>query len=157
RYHSDNAAQPTDKLTCTASRFYSQTIPSWNETLTVSDGRGGSNAITVAITPGVPATPSNLVALSKVPGSVDLSWTDNSSNETRFEVTRDGALVASVGANVTSVSFSNLSPGVSYHWDLRACNASGCSPYQGVVGKTPDGSDGVPIAPSHLAVVSPVA
>ncbi len=95
----------------------------------------------------VPATPGNLAALSPVRGTVVLKWTDNSSNETHFEVTRfDGNVLTTmppIAANATTVTYSGLAPGVSYHWDLRACNGAMCSPFHGVVGKTPDGPYGL--------------
>lgn len=89
----------------------------------------------------VPETPTDFEVISPVAGTVVLRWIDNAANESRFDVTRQDSLVRRVGANVTTTSFSGLRPGVSYHWDLKACNAKGCSDYVGVVGKTPDGSD----------------
>ncbi len=92
--------------------------------------------------PPPPAAPSNLVVDSPLPGTVVLSWVDNSSTETRFEVleyVRHGGVAVTVGANVTTATISGLDPGVSFHWDLRACNAVGCSPRTGIVGKTPNG------------------
>jgi hypothetical protein len=94
-------------------------------------------------TSGVPAQPSNLVALSPQVGTVVLNWTDNSSSELTFELAQDDSLavVDSVGTDITTATFTGLAPGNSYHWYVRACNAQGCSAWLGPVGKTPDGSD----------------
>jgi len=108
--------------------------------------------------PPTPAKPGNLVAISPVAQRVDLSWTDQSSDETRFDIAQDDSLgvVGSVGANVTTATFTGLSSGVSYHWYVRACNTAGCSGWFGPVGKTPNGGDGVPTGPGGLVATSPV-
>src|SRR6185369_12091504 len=97
---------------------------------------------------------------SPLPGRVDLTWTDNALTETRVEIAQDDSLgvVRSVGANVTQTTFTGLNPGVSYHFYVRACNTTGCSPWVGPAGKTPDGSDGVPVPapPSNLSPTSPL-
>lgn len=79
---------------------------------------------------------------SPAPGTVVLSWTDNSYDETRFEATRDGIALPSIAANATTIAYTGLDAGASFHWDVRACNPLGCSPYHGAIGKTPDGSGG---------------
>jgi Tol biopolymer transport system component len=88
-----------------------------------------------------PEPPFQLVARSPRPGHVVLTWKDGSSNETRFEVSRFGKVVSRPQANAAGAEFTNLDAGTSYHWDVRACNANGCSAWHGVVGKTPDGTD----------------
>jgi hypothetical protein len=86
-----------------------------------------------------PPAPANLVATSPQPGQVLLTW-DDSPYESRYEISQFGTVVASPGQNVTNRLFSGLNAGTSYHWDVRACNAVGCGPWHGVVGKTPDGT-----------------
>ncbi len=91
-----------------------------------------------------PQSPVTLVASSPRPGTVVLEWSDNSPDESRFEARRFDAVVGSFSANVTRAAFNGLDAGTNYHWDVRACNASGCSAWHGVVGRTPDGaSEGV--------------
>jgi hypothetical protein len=119
----------------------------------VSDGNDdGVDVATVSIvvvgeasSPTPPAVaPGNLVVLSPTPGTVVLSWTDNFLDETRFEIVefaQFGGVVRTVAANETIAIISGLGSGVSYHWDIRACNQLGCGPLHGVIGKTPDGSD----------------
>jgi hypothetical protein len=99
-----------------------------------------------------PQTPTDLTAVSRRPGSVSLTWIDNSSTETRFEIRRSGEVVRTSAANEIATDFDSLDAGTSYHWDVRACNASGCSPWHGVEGKTPDGSDGFTPPPQPRAV-----
>ena len=98
-----------------------------------------------------PAAPSNLNP-SVVSTQVNLTWTDNSSNETQFEIERlsTGAwsVIATVGADVTSytdwpcggqaaqamtvggVQPASIPPGATiFYYRVRASNASGYSGY----------------------------
>src|SRR6185436_9374484 len=98
-----------------------------------------------------PTPPTTLVASSPLVGRVDLTWTDTSANETRFEVAQDDTLAVrqSPGANVTGATFTGLNAATSYHWYVRACNALGCSAWLGPVAQMPDGSG---VAPPHVNV-----
>ena len=91
----------------------------------------------------VPEAPANLVTSTPRPGTAVLTWSDRSTTETGFEVRRFDKTVATVGPNISTTEFTGLDAGTSYHWDVRACNASGCSGWHGVVGRTPDGSGGL--------------
>lgn len=87
-------------------------------TLTCS-GSGGGTA---------PAAPSNLQATAVSSTEVDLSWRDNSNNETAFsvEVLAGGVFqqVGTVNANITQVHIVNLAPQTSYTFRVRALNGS---------------------------------
>src|SRR5262249_51911504 len=88
-----------------------------------------------------PVAPSNLTANAPSGGDIDLSWSDNSANETSFqiEVSTDGnnyTTLAVVGANVTSYSHTGLNPSTIYYYRVRACNAAGCSSAANVTGQT---------------------
>jgi subtilisin family serine protease len=81
-----------------------------------------------------PAAPSNaalrLVALNRV----DLSWTDNASDETSFQIERrEGAgawaPLATVGTNVTSYSDQSVVRDRSYTYRVRAASAAGTSAF----------------------------
>jgi TolB protein len=88
-----------------------------------------------------PETPGYLRVESPLPGKVVLRWRDPSMSERRFEVAVSGKIVATAPEDATSVELTRLDAGTSYHWDVRACNRGGCSPWHGIIGKTPDGSD----------------
>ena len=68
-------------------------------------------------------------------GSLRLSWTDNSTNESGFKIERktgiDGvfALIASVAADTTSYTDSELVDGTTYCYRLSAFDASEDSTY----------------------------
>jgi chitodextrinase len=91
-----------------------------------------ANAITQA-TP--PAAPSNLVAAAASSSSINLTWTDNSVNETGFEIERSTspttgfAWIKTVGANVTSLSDTGLAAATTYYYRVRAYNSGGNSSY----------------------------
>jgi regulation of enolase protein 1 (concanavalin A-like superfamily) len=74
-----------------------------------------------------PAAPTNLQAGNQTSTTVALSWTDNSSDETGFEVQRsvgDGSgaftVVTTTAANATSYVDSALTPDTQYTYRLRA-------------------------------------
>src|SRR5207302_1971722 len=77
------------------------------------------------ITP--PATPSNLTAVAASSSQINLSWTNNASNQTGFQVDRatnsrfsQGLVTVTVAANVTSYSATGLSPSTTYYFRVRA-------------------------------------
>jgi serine protease len=95
---------------------------------------------TAVTTPGgvtAPVAPSNVAAAAVSGTRIDVSWTDASSNEDNFQVDRrrlnaDGtwgafALVSTRPANATSFANTGLTPGATYQYRVRACNAAGCS------------------------------
>lgn len=71
-------------------------------------------------------------------GSVTLTWTDNTTTETGFEIERSTdnatfAQVAVVAANTTSATFNALNAGVTYYFRVRAVQGSNASPYSPVI------------------------
>src|SRR5205085_527506 len=66
---------------------------------------------------------------------INLSWADNSGNETGFKVERwssaspTWAQIAAVGPNVTSYSDAGLAAGTTYFYRVRATNGAGDSAY----------------------------
>lgn len=73
-------------------------------------------------------TNTNAVAVSE--SRIDVSWQDNSPNETGFEVQRSTAgaafaLLASTGAGVISYSDVGLTPSTQYCYNVRAFRATG--------------------------------
>jgi uncharacterized repeat protein (TIGR01451 family) len=78
----------------------------------------------------LPSAPSNLVATAVSETQIDLSWTDNSSDETAFHVERspDGttgwAEIVTVGANVTTYSDAGRACETAYYYRVRAYRSS---------------------------------
>ncbi len=85
--------------------------------------------------PTVPSTPSGLTATVVNSSRIDLSWTDNSDNETNFDIERKigssgtWTYLNSVSANVTSYSDMGLTPATTYYYRISARNAAGNSDY----------------------------
>ena len=72
-----------------------------------------------------PAAPSDLVASPISSSRIDLTWQDNSGDETGFKIERKTvsgsySQIATVGANVTSYSSSGLSANTTYCYRVRA-------------------------------------
>ena len=78
-----------------------------------------------------PADPSSLLANAVSYKRINLSWTDNSNNETGFEIWRSdngGALYTTVGlapANATTFADSTLDANTTYYYKIRAINQYG--------------------------------
>jgi subtilisin len=95
-----------------------------------------------------PAAPGPLSATATSSSRIDLSWADNSNNESSFEIERcagsscaDFAPIASVGAGVTSYANTGLTAATSYTYRVRAHNAGGYSDYSNTsTAATPAGS-----------------
>ncbi|HEV8577811.1 MAG TPA: Calx-beta domain-containing protein [Thermoanaerobaculia bacterium] len=74
---------------------------------------------------GTPAAPSNLLAVAQGASEIELTWKDNSSNETGFRIERrtiGGAYqeVATAGVNATGAPISGLDPSTFYLFRVRA-------------------------------------
>jgi hypothetical protein len=107
----------------------------------------------IALAAGEPLAPSQLEALSSYPGdlAITLYWSDNSSDETWFEIERcigtgctDFTLHATRDFNINSLNDVGLAEVTSYSYRVRAVNAFGASEYSNVASATtsyaqPDG------------------
>jgi large repetitive protein len=84
-----------------------------------------------------PAAPTNLAAVATSFKRIDLSWVDNSNNETGFEVWRSVSPTAgfiTVGiapANATQYADTSLSPNTTYYYRIRAIGQFGESQLEG--------------------------
>jgi hypothetical protein len=85
--------------------------------------------------PTTPTAPSNLAATAVSTTQINLSWSDNSSDESGFKIERKTgasgtyAQVATTNADSITYSDTGLSPGTTYYYRVRAYNASGDSTY----------------------------
>jgi len=83
----------------------------------------------------LPTAPSLLTLAVVSFTRIDLSWADNSSNESGFKIERSygapGAYVqlATVGTNIISYSDTTVTPSNTYYYRVRAYNPLGDSPY----------------------------
>ncbi len=85
-----------------------------------------------------PLPPSNLRATPVSSTQINLAWTDNSNNESGFEIERSPngtsgwARIATVGANITSYNNAGLACNSHYYYRVRAYNTNGNSSYSNV-------------------------
>jgi hypothetical protein len=91
-----------------------------------------SNVASARTGAAAPSAPTGLKATAVSRSRILLSWSDTSTNETRFEIERSTAggsfqLVATVAANTTSFTDAGLRGRTTYSYRIRACNQLGCS------------------------------
>ncbi|MBA4149074.1 MAG: fibronectin type III domain-containing protein [Verrucomicrobia bacterium] len=92
-----------------------------------------SNQASATTLQSPPAAPSGSSASAVSSSQINLSWTDNSANESNFIVARSTTSggpytdIATLGANVTSYNNTGLSAGTTYYYVVRASNAGGAS------------------------------
>ncbi len=97
-----------------------------------------------ATTPTVPAAPTGQAATAASGTSIRVSWTDRSTNEAGFQI-NNGVVTVTVGANVTSYTWTGLANGTYMCFQVRAYNLAGASAYTPwACATTPT----VPIAPT---------
>ena len=88
-----------------------------------------------------PAAPTNLTATAVSSNQINLSWTDNSKNETGFKIerSRDGITFAQkdvVGVNVTAYTDSGRQASTKYYYRVRAYDSGGNSGYSNTASAT---------------------
>ncbi|MFH1227498.1 MAG: fibronectin type III domain-containing protein [Planctomycetota bacterium] len=95
-----------------------------------SSGSSGTPAATTA-----PTAPSGLAAVAYSNSQINLTWTDNATNETSFIIERSttsGSGFVSCGqvtANVTSFADTSRTPATAYYYRVKASNSVGDSAY----------------------------
>jgi subtilisin len=104
-------------------------------TLVVTDNGGAtaSDTLTVIVTVGTPAAPTNLKGSVQLSGTAKLTWTDNATNETGYRVyqsTDGGAtwivLKDNLASNTTSYTDpTRLTAGITYTYYVVAFNSAG--------------------------------
>jgi endo-1,4-beta-xylanase len=102
-----------------------------------------------------PTAPSNLAAAASSSSQINLTWTDNSSNETAFKVESATAstgpwteIAGALAANTTTYSATGLSASTTYHFRVRAANAAGDSAYTTSASATTSAAPAPPPPPS---------
>src|SRR5205823_2626196 len=94
-----------------------------------------------SVTPA-PNPPSNLAAAAASASQINLTWSDNSSDETGFKIERgtDGinfTQIATPAQNATSYNdTANLLPGTKYYYRIRATNSGGDSAFSNIANAT---------------------
>jgi hypothetical protein len=102
--------------------------------------------------PPVPAAPTGLMARAVFDGQINLSWTDNSRDETGFAVFRregagDWLRLALLGPNITRFADLEVRTGVTYTYRVQAVNNTGAS--------LPSNEAAIRLAPPPQAPASP--
>jgi hypothetical protein len=119
-----------DRITDTA---YDVTL-SLGRSVTLAEGGSATFITNTILGEGIPAevitAPSNLTATAVSSSQVNLTWQDNSPNETGFEIERrtgSGAFsrIATTAANATSFSDQTVAPNTTYTYRVRAVFANG--------------------------------
>ena len=89
----------------------------------------GSDDLSAGTTPEcgnyAPAAATDCLASDDNCFQVDLTWTDNSDDETGFYVVRDGARIDTLAANTTAYTDLGAVPGTSYSYTIVAFNECG--------------------------------
>jgi len=114
-----------------------------NFTVSVSDGRGGSDTAALQITVvAALSAPTNLIATPAGAKKIDLRWTDNSSGESGFKIERSSnkgksySQIATMSGNATTFSDLGLRSGRIYYYRVRAYTATNNSAYSNIAGTT---------------------
>jgi subtilase family serine protease len=115
----------------TGGLYHAPASGSGTDTVQATGGAMGSGTVSYGT---APAAPSNLTATVVSSRQVNLSWTDNASNETGFVIQRSAdrsswTQLATVGANVTSYSDRSVSKRMTYYYRVCATNSFGTSAY----------------------------
>ncbi len=125
----------------------------------------GTRTLTITLdtasTTTPPLAPSGLGAQAVSATQINLTWTDNSTNETGFAVERAPdaggvpgtfAQIATVGANATVYNNTGLTPSTAYWYRVRASNGGGSSAYSNT--GTATTLSGKPAAPTVLTATA---
>jgi len=134
---------------------------------TNSAGSSANSNTASAVTPNVvtlPAAPSNLTASTVSSSVINLTWADNSTNETGFTIDRatDSGFTqnfssVNLGAGYSFLSESGLNASTTYYFRVRATNSAGSSGYSNTAFGTTQSNSTAPAAPSNLTASGSVA
>jgi fibronectin type 3 domain-containing protein len=142
-----------------ASTAYSYRVAAMNAAGTLFYGPSAS-ATTQSSAPSLPAAPSSLTATVVSSSQINLTWVDNSANETGFYVERATSTagpwttIATTGSNAVAFSSTGLTASTAYYFRARSFNTSGSSAYTPTVSASTSSSGTVPAAPSGLTATA---
>jgi dienelactone hydrolase len=108
----------------------------------------------------VPGIPSTVTATPSSYNKINISWTDNSSNETGFEIfrseTENGTYitVGTIDSNKVSFTDSALSPSKQYFYKIKAIGQYGESGFSNTVNASTPAAPATPVAPTEMVGVS---
>lgn len=143
-----------------------------------SNGQGGraTPTPTPPIDPNVakPYSPSQLMATTVSSTQINLTWTDNSTNESNFYIERAPDLansafpgsptigtyvgIGTTNPNVTTYADTTVQPSTTYHYRVSARNAGGASaPTTAITAATGSAPSTVPAAPANLTASAAAA
>ena len=104
----------------------------------------GASSLTGPAVVSPPAAPSGLAATAASKTQINLSWVDNSSDETGFQIERSTSAttgftqIGTTAAGVTTFQSTGLTGNTTYYYRVRATNANGNSAYSNTASaKTP--------------------
>lgn len=142
-YYTTNGSTPTISSTLYTAPIAVSTTMTINAIGVIN---GWSNSIvatanyTIQTVP--PAAPSALAAIAVSTNQINLSWSDNATNETGFKIERKigaggtYAQIATVGSGVIAYNDTNLVASTTYFYRVRATNPAGDSPYSNEANST---------------------
>jgi hypothetical protein len=104
-----------------------------------------------------PNAPTNLVLSVVSDSAIALTWNDNSTTETGFEIQRstDGvnfSTIATVGPNVTTYTDTGLVAGTDYTYQVRALTSTGSTGFSNTA-TAPTAADQAPAIPTSFSAV----
>jgi hypothetical protein len=108
----------------------------------------------------IPNAPSSLSAAAVSSSQINLSWADNSSNETGFKIERatssggPWSQIATVGVNVKTYSNTGLTASTTYYYHVHAYNTAGDSAACNTASATTQSGTSDPYAPSNLTATA---
>ncbi len=159
RYKGSGSSTTLFSKAITTSESYTDSADGLTVTVTAITSDYAEVNIQKTYTINAPTSLSATLSTTNANGSIVLKWTDNSSDETGFEVMRstDGtnySLVTTTGANTSSYTVSGLADASKYYFKLRATNASVASTYTSAVSIMTAAETYVPSSPTSLAITN---
>ena len=107
-----------------------------------------------------PNAPTNLNAVAVSSSQINLSWTDNSTNETGFKIARSTngtnfTQIAIVPSNTTTYPSTGLAASTKYYYRIRAYNSAGNSSYSNIASSSTAPSSTLTPTPSATPTPTP--